>query len=1103
MTELRKANLTENALTVLKNRYLKKDEQGNIIETPEEMFYRVADCVASAELIKNKFKETNFNDKEELKEAIKQGIQQPYTDESIELYEKYKQKFYDMMIDGYFTPGSPFLMNANNSSGMLFSCFVLPVEDSIDGIFTAIKNTAKVQKDGGGTGFDFSNLRPKGDLITSSNTTTSGAISFMKVFSEATNSIQQGARRRGANMGILSVNHSELIDFIKIKQNLKELTNFNLSVSITDEFIKALIETPYIVWQFTNPRTKEKSNFDCNGKTYTVKQIWDLIIECAWTTGEPGIIFIDEVNRHNTLPELGKITACNPCQPKDSLILDEDKLLKISNYANSWKSWKVGNKEVLELICNNGLKLNFTPEHKLMLEDDSFSEAKNLLNKNLKWNYNFYRTTNDIKELEIINGFLYGDGFSNEDRGILVKINKLKESKIFNLLLKYNFYIQNDDNSYTVLYKSKLDCNIHNKEIININLPKRPLPDYVLYGNSKIVKSFLIGLFEANGSVNKHSQISFKSTNKELIDKVQILLSSFGIPSWQVKNKSKKITWSNGEYISKESYNLQIAPRNSFLFKERIGFYSEYKNSKIKKFDGKYNQKLKVVNIKSLGIQEVWDYQMNQIPNYNLCQGIIASNCGEQMLHPYSSCCLSSINISKLLANKNIDYIKLKEVVETLVRFLDNSIDVNKYSLKEIEEITKNTRNIGLGIMGWADLLYKLNIPYNSQKALDLAEEVMEFINRTAWNYSKELGEEKGSFKYINKSWFSDKIIRNAQVTTIAPSGSISIINGCSGGIEPLFALAFYRNILNGQKLLEVNNIFKEIAEKNNYWGIKDLFKKLAEGVSLQSFKEVPEEIKKIFVIAGDIEPDYHIKMQSVFQKHVSNSISKTINFSNKAKKEDIENAILLAYDLKCKGVTIYRDECRSNQPMAFDKKEEKIEVKKLIKSPDIISAIKIKQKTPLGNMHIKICIDAKTGQELELFAQLGKAGQIPYADLEAIGRLISLFLRNGGKLEDVVKQFEGIGSNLSLATKDGKICSLPDALAEGIKKYLTAKKKYGIKNLLLGEFEEEKNQDVKIEKKKDKFGLNEFELKCPDCNSKLIEEEGCIKCYSCGYSKC
>ena len=546
-----------NAVEVLKRRYLLKDEFGKVIETPSQMFERVAKAIARAELNYGK-------SKEEVKEI--------------------ERRFYLLMRNLEFLPNSPTLMNAGTELGQLAACFVLPIEDSMDSIFNAVKNTALIHQSGGGTGFSFSRLRPTGDVVKSTGGVASGPVSFMRVFDVATDVIKQGGKRRGANMGILSADHPDILEFIRAKER-GGFTNFNTSVAVTDEFMHAVERNEE--YGLVNPRTKEEE------KEIKARDVFNEIVTYAWKIGDPGIIFIDEINRHNPISAIGQIEATNPCS--------------------------------------------------------------------------------------------------------------------------------------------------------------------------------------------------------------------------------------------------------------------------------------------------------------------------EQPLLPYESCNLGSIDVSKFVKNGDgeIDWERLREVILLCTRFLDEVIDMNRYPLPEIEKMTKANRKIGLGIMGFAELLIKLGIAYDSKDALSMAEKLMQFITNEARQCSTELGLEKGSFPNFEFSvWSTYEAMRNATVTTIAPTGTISIIAGCSSGIEPLFAVAFIRNVMGG--MLEINKLFEEIAKERGFYS-KELITEIAKCGSVQDIKDIPEDVKRVFVTALDIAPEWHVRMQAAFQKYTDNAVSKTVNLPTDATWEDVKKVFLLAYKLKCKGITVYR----------------------------------------------------------------------------------------------------------------------------------------------------------------------------------------------------
>jgi ribonucleoside-diphosphate reductase alpha chain len=735
--------LTQNALKVLEKRYLKKDMTGKVVETPEELFRRVARTVAAADFSYG----TSEKDVKNLQDA-----------------------FYEMVTSLAFLPNSPTLMNAGRRLGQLSACFVLPVEDSMESIFDAVKNAAIIHKSGGGTGFSFSRLRPKGDVVGSTKGISSGPVSFMTVFDTATEAVKQGGTRRGANMGILRIDHPDIHSFITSKEDNSKLNNFNISVALTDEFMKAVGED--MQYGLVNPRTREAAT------SLKARDIFHLIVERAWKNGEPGIVFMDRVNASNPTPHIGQIESTNPC--------------------------------------------------------------------------------------------------------------------------------------------------------------------------------------------------------------------------------------------------------------------------------------------------------------------------GEQPLLPYESCNLGSVNLAKMVkaGEKEIDWEKLKDITWNAVHFLDNVIDVNKYPLSKIEEMTKANRKIGLGVMGWADMLISLGIPYNSEEALKLAEDVMGFIQREGRKASGELAKRRGVFPNHKGSIYDGKAeLRNATITTIAPTGTLSIIGGCSSGIEPIFAVSYVRTVMEGTKLIEVNPYFEKIAKERGFWK-RELMERIADKGSIQEFEEVPEDIKRLFTTAHDITPHEHIRMQAAFQRYVDNAVSKTVNFPNNATTEDVKEVYLLAYEYGCKGVTVYRDGSREEQVLTKGKKEGKAETsdlrQKIVprKRPDVIKGSTRLMKTGCGNLYVTINEDEE-GHLFELFTSMGKAGGCAASQSEAIGRLVSLAFRSNLEPEEVMRQLKGISCHSHAWVEGGKITSCSDAIAKSLEKYLT---KTGNGN---GNGHKEEHQEVM------------FIGRCPECGGAVEHASGCAVCHNCGFTKC
>lgn len=753
--------LSDNALKVLERRYLTKDEKGNIIETPKKMFERVAGFIAQGD--------------------------KPYNDNAD--VDATKKKFYDMMTNLEFIPNSPTLMNAGKELGQLSACFVLPIEDSMEGIFDAIKNAALIHKSGGGTGFSFSRLRSNGSTVRSTGGVASGPISFMKVFNAATEAVKQGGTRRGANMGILRIDHPDIMDFIACKSDTSEITNFNISVGITEKFMEAVSNDED--YDLIDPHTQKVVG------SLNASKVFKHIVEMAWNTGEPGIIFLDRINETSPIRKLGEIESTNPC--------------------------------------------------------------------------------------------------------------------------------------------------------------------------------------------------------------------------------------------------------------------------------------------------------------------------GEQPLLPYESCNLGSINLGKMVVEKNncyeIDYEKLERTVRDSVHFLDNVIDMNKYPLPEIDEMTRKTRKIGLGVMGFADVLFYLGIPYNSQQAVDLAEELMGFVDRISKEESMALANSRGVFPAYELSTFHENgtPMRNATTTTIAPTGTISIIAGASSGVEPLFAISFVRNVMDNDKLVEVHPYFEKVAKERGFYS-EELMERIAREGSIQHIDEIPEDVRRVFVTAHDISPFWHIKMQAAFQKYVDNAVSKTVNFKNDATKEDVEEVYMLAYKLGCKGVTIYRDGSRQNQVLSTVKEDEKQEVLEgslpLVKPrmrPEVTRGITEKVKIGCGNLYITVNSDENG--VCEVFTNLGRAGGCP-SQSEATSRLISIALRSGMDVKEIIEQLKGIRCHSTLrqkaTNKNIKVLSCPDAIGKALERAMNTC--VDVENSI-NDFAytvDEDLDDIMVPGE-----AIENDSICPECGSILEHEGGCNICRNCGFSKC
>jgi len=800
-------NFSKNSITVLQKRYLAKNEKGEITETISEMFRRVARNISEAD--------SNYH---KTKEDIS----------------KTEDVFFEEMINLRFLPNSPTLMNAGRSLQQLSACFVLPIEDSMESIFETIKNTALIHQSGGGTGFSFSNLRPKNDVVHSTKGVSSGPVSFMQVFNSATEAIKQGGTRRGANMGILRIDHPDILDFITSKKDTSKLNNFNISVAITEDFMNHAVKNEN--YPLLNPR---------NGKTVkhlNAKNVFNLIVESAWLSGEPGIIFIDRINKLNPMRLSGKkIEATNPCgeQPLEA-----------------HESCNLGSINIGKFIKDDNEKFNVTD--------------------------------------------------------ILKKLNE----------------IENGANST---------------------------------------------------------------------------------------------------------------------------------------------------------IDDTLSYYLNRI-----------------------------------------DFKALKKTVDTAIHFLDNVIDKNHYPIEKIRQMTLANRKIGLGIMGYADTLIKLGIPYDSDLALKIAEKIMGFIDKESKLKSEELGQDRGNFPNFDNSIWKSKgynTMRNGTTTTIAPTGTISIIAGASSGIEPLFALAYERHVLDNQTLIEIDKNFKTKLDDTGAYSTELIDFVIKNGSMGKSYKgditsllspDVFKYLSRIFITSHGITPKWHVMTQVAFQKHIDNAVSKTVNFSNSAKKEDIKEVYMLAYDLNLKGITVYRDGSRDLQVLTTGSSSGNRENKPIEndtsltgkpieprKRPAMIHGVTVKTTTGCGPLYVTINYD-ESGRPFEIFNSIGKSGGCAQSQTESTGRMVSMALRSGIGATEIINQLKGIRCNIPYGFGANTIYSCADAIGKALERSMSEPiGSRGDTN--------ENHPDIEPPKHKhhDKHKA-QGRGACPSCGgSNLKHAEGCTVCLDCGYSDC
>ncbi len=924
-----------NAVKVLANRYLRKDENGRVIESTAQLFRRVAKAIAEADRIYDK-------------------------DADIKAVE---EKFYNLMTSFRFLPNSPTLMNAGLELGQLSACFVIPIEDSMESIFDAVKYTALIHRSGGGTGFSFSKLRPKGDVVKSTGGIASGPLSFMKVFDATTDVVKQGGKRRGANMGILRVDHPDILEFITAKERNDVLNNFNISVAITDEFMEAVKndkEYPLI-----NPRTGKVV------KTLPARKVFDLIVTMAWKNGEPGVVFIDRINQFNPTPHIGKIESTNPCVTSDTWIMTERGPLQVKDLLGrkfkavvNGERWETseegffsnGFKPVYRLKTMEGFELRLTGDHPVMKLEETGSrsvEARWVAAENLKpgdrvvlnnhRNLNGWRGKYSRGEGYII-GLLLGSRLLAKNNLTPTKEGCEGDPGITGVLAftysgaiphSFNFNgLETGDHGYQILF--------NRLEKLAAKLKLTPEMDAITPEMEKASSDFctglLQGLFDAAGSVHadpsKGVTVKLTLPSLETLKAVQRILLRLGVFSKicveQRSEYGSTILNDMGEIDEgsrKPRCELTISGESIVYFYERIKFGSLDKMRRLEEAVDSYRKEsggefftATVDEVALSGVEEVFDVKIPGVNAFD-ANGFYVHNCGEQPLLPFESCNLGSINLSKFVKDGKIDFEALRETVWDAVHFLDNVIDVNKYPLPEIEKMTKGNRKIGLGVMGFADMLIELGIPYNSEEALQVAEQVMKFINEEGHKASRALAEKRGAFPNFKGSVYDQRgepPIRNATVTTIAPTGSISIIAGCSSGIEPIFAISYIRRVMEGTELIEINPIFERIARQRGFYS-DELMKAIAKHGSIQRFQNIPEDVRRIFVTAHDIEPIWHVRMQAAFQKYTDNAVSKTVNLPFNATPHDVELIFFKAYELGCKGITVYRDRSRESQVLNIE----------------------------------------------------------------------------------------------------------------------------------------------------------------------------------------
>jgi len=1045
--------LSDNAKRVLKERYLLKNEDGAVIERPDEMFWRVARFVAASE-----------------------GGQ---PDDTI------IKMFHDIMARLDFLPNSPTLMNAGRQGGQLAACFVLPVEDSMSDIFDSLKHMALIHKSGGGTGYNFSKLRPKGDVVSSTNGVASGPISFMSMFDQATEVVMQGGMRRGANMGILNADHPDVFDFIRAKTEEGKLQNFNISVGASEKFMWAVQNDDD--WDLLNPRTREIV------RTVRARDLFDLICEMAWKTGDPGMIFLDKMNKDNPLAHLGVITSTNPCVCGDTLVHTAEgpkrakdlcgrkvQLLLNGRVMPSTEEgfFRTGVKPLLRLTTREGFSLRLTADHPVLR-----------VTENTRYRHRTEWTA--AGSLKPGDGIMLNDhrkspewsGSGDIDQGYLIGLLIGDGTVMSESMKAVSTMPHRSDFQGWIPVMGRSEYRLASGAIKNLasSLGMSPscktiTPEMETSCSSSFTRGLLRGLFDTDGSIQgdqkKGISIRLSQSSLPTLEAVQRMLLRLGIVGTIYKNRREESSaiLPDGRggmkaYNTKAQHELVISKENIRLFAEKIGFADTDKQTRLDDSLGRYKRSLNrelftatVDRILPDGEEEVFDVRVPGEHAFD-ANGLVVHNCGEQPLLPYEACNLGSINLANMVSENDVNWEKLRLTTRLAVRFLDNVIDVNQYPLPQIEEMVKKTRKIGLGIMGWADMLFQLRIPYDSDEALELAGKVMSLISDTGRKESSELAHNRGECPALPGSG-----LRNGTITTIAPTGSLSMIADCSSGIEPVFALEFTKEVLDGTQFSYRNRYYAEALEKG----------------------ESPDVIERVFRSSHDIAPEWHVKMQSAFQEHVDNAVSKTINLPGSATVEDVEKAYMLAWKTYCKGITVFRDGCRAGQVLYVEKSARQqtlpipqvSEVEKPMDRPFILGGKTAKIPTSYGNLYLTV--NEVNGRPVEVFTTMGKSGHETMAFTEAMGRLISLALRSGVKIHGIIKQMKGIGGSQPVWHDNGVIMSVPDAIS------------YGLMSMGYLDLEEKGMME----------SLSETDM-CPVCGASMARQEGCIKCPACGFSRC
>nr|MDO8135360.1 adenosylcobalamin-dependent ribonucleoside-diphosphate reductase [Candidatus Njordarchaeum guaymaensis] len=1094
--------LTENATRVLEKRYLTKDENGRLVETAEGMFRRVAHNIAQAEL--------KYNPKANVK--------------------KVEDEFYEVMSKLEWLPNSPTLMNAGKELQQLSACFVLPVEDSLEGIFEALKQTALIQKSGGGTGFSFSRLRPKNDLVKSTMGVSSGPVSFMKVFNSATDAIKQGGTRRGASMAILRVDHPDILEFITAKSDEKELTNFNISVAATDKFMEAMEKDEE--YELVNPR---------NGKPFKklrAKTVFDLIVQMAWRSGEPGLIFLDRMNQANPTPSIGAIESTNPCgeQPllpyescnlgsinlskmvgmdgkKGELVIDFEKLGKIVRIATRF--------------LDNVIDMNRYPVKKI--EENTLANRKvglgvmgfaDLLIK-LGIPYN---SDESVRTAEKIMKFIH-------ERAVEASVGLAKERGVFPNFEKSIYYpngLRLRNATLTTIAPtgtiSIIAGCVVGDTLVHTTEGKIRIRDLV--GREPLVYC------SGNDGIEIRKAHGIRKTREQ----AEVWKVRFDNDDVLIATPDHPIMLSTGAF--RELGKLEVGDsvrcfeKHVWISKElgqKSGLFVLYMTNQPRKYEHIAAGEYKIG--RRLNKDEVVHHLNGNRLDNSVSNLAVMPKDQHAILHSNNTI----VGWSRRNAGKTyeeifgLDRATSRKYLQSLQRSGErNPMHGRKLSEEERKLISVKTKEA----MQKPEIRQKFMKAMKERSKSPWLEKIRkrnkkDFTGKPPWNkgltkedprilgYSTRSKMTKnkrsvGNHKVVSVDFYGYEDVYNMEVEVAHNYVANGVVvHNCSSGIEPLFALAYVRHVLDRAELAEVNPLFEQVARQEGFYS-EQLMKTIAEEGSIQNVPDIPELVKRIFVTAHDIDPDWHVRIQAAFQKHTNNAVSKTINFKSTATIDDVREAFLLAYKLGCKGITVYRDKSREEQVLTVgvrkdtkveEKKEEEGEKRKEGEGeetrerivprtrPQVTTGRTYKMMTGCGNLYVTINEDEKG--LCEVFTHIGKTGGCAAAQSEAVSRMISLALRSGVDVDSVIKQLGGIRCASPRITPDGTILSCPDAIGKAIAKHIGKEPPNSTGSLSMTE------PFAKV------GGVKGYAGVCPDCGEVLEYIEGCVLCRSCGYSKC